>query len=162
MEIKIRPYKPLDAWRVTDIFYNSVHAIDERFYSLQEINAWAQLPVDYLGWRQRLDAHCVHVAEIDGEVVGFAAMEPDGYIDWIYTHSDFQRRGVAAALYTFLERQSLDRGLTCLTVHASHVAKPFFEQRGFVSLRENRVERNGVVLSNWVMEKALTGGGAER
>lgn len=155
MTIQIRPYKPLDAWRVTEIFYNSVHAIDDRFYSLQEINAWAQLPVDYLGWRKRLDAHRVDVAEIDGEVVGFAAMEPDGYIDWIYTHSDFQRRGVAGGLYTCLEQRARAEGVSRLTVHASHVARPFFERQGFVVLAQNEVERNGVRLTNWLMEKTL-------
>ncbi|GGB78984.1 acetyltransferase [Marinobacterium zhoushanense] len=155
MAIHLRSYKPIDAWRLTDIFYNSVHAIDARYYSLQEINAWAQLPIDYLHWRERFDAHSVQVAEIDGEAVGFAAMEPDGYIDWIYTHSDYQRRGVAGALYTWLEQRARAEGLTRLSVHASHVARPFFERQGFVVLAENEVERNGVTLINWLMEKTL-------
>jgi len=155
MTIHIRPYKPIDAWRLTEIFYNSVHGIDPAYYSPAEVNAWAPLPIDYLHWHERFNTHSVHVAEVDGVVAGFTAMEPNGYIDWIYTHSDFQRRGVAAALYAFLERQARGLGLACLTVHASHVAKPFFERQGFVSVGENRVERNGVALTNWSMEKRL-------
>ncbi|KEA65627.1 Acetyltransferase [Marinobacterium lacunae] len=156
MSVRVRSYRPVDAWRVTDIFYNSVHSIDERFYSLQEINAWAPLPVEYAQWVQRLNAHDVLVAEVEGVIAGFTAMEPDGYIDWLYVHSDYQHRGVASALYAEVEKQARDAGLPCLHVHASHVAKPFFLHKGFSVLSQNRVERLGIALINWEMEKRLS------
>lgn len=153
--IRIRPYKPVDAWQLTEIFYNSVHGIDARYYSLQELNAWAPLPVDYLHWRERFDSHTVWVAELDGEPVGFTCMESDGYIDWLYIHSDYQRRGVARSLYNHLETLAREQEIQRLSVHASHVAKPFFEKRGFTTLQRCSVERLGVALHNWRMEKPL-------
>lgn len=150
-----RPYRPIDAWRITEIFYNSVHGIDGRYYSIQELNAWAPLPIDYAQWAQRLNAHSVQVAEADGELVGFTAMEPEGYIDWLYVHSEFQRLGVASLLYDHLEQQAYSLGLLQLTVHASHLAKPFFERKGFRTVKPARVQRQGVVLHNWKMEKTL-------
>ena len=33
------------------------------------------------------------------------------------------------------------------------IAKPFFEHRGYVAVKEQQVERRGVLLTNFVMEK---------
>lgn len=41
------------------------------------------------------------------------------------------------------------------TVHASRTARPFFEQRGYRVLAEQQVERRGVTLTNFRMEKTL-------
>ena len=40
-----------------------------------------------------------------------------------------------------------------LTTHASLTARPFFERRGYRVLREQQVERHGVRMTNFVMEK---------
>ena len=37
--------------------------------------------------------------------------------------------------------------------HASITARPFFERRGWRVVKEQRVERRGVALTNFVMEK---------
>ncbi len=41
------------------------------------------------------------------------------------------------------------------TVHASLTARPFFEARGYEVIRDQRVLRRGVILTNFVMEKRL-------
>ena len=38
-------------------------------------------------------------------------------------------------------------------LHASVTAKPFFEQRDYVTVREQQVMRKGILLTNFVMEK---------
>ena len=38
-------------------------------------------------------------------------------------------------------------------MHASITARPFFEQRGYRVVRQQQVERGGVLLTNFVMEK---------
>lgn len=42
-----------------------------------------------------------------------------------------------------------------ITVHASITAKPFFESRGYKTVKEQQVFRNGTVLTNFVMVKEL-------
>ena len=37
--------------------------------------------------------------------------------------------------------------------HASITAKPFFERRGYKAVKEQQVERKGVLLTNYVMIK---------
>ena len=40
-----------------------------------------------------------------------------------------------------------------ISTHASITAKPFFEKRGYRVIREQQVERQGVALTNFVMER---------
>ena len=83
-------------------------------------------------------------------VIGFADMDRSGYLDRLYVHKDHQRQGVASALCDRLEKEiEADRYLT----HASITARPFFEKRGYKTVREQQVERNGVLLTNYVMER---------
>ena len=40
-----------------------------------------------------------------------------------------------------------------IVTHASVTARPFFEKRGYTVVRAQQVERVGVLLTNFVMEK---------
>ena len=40
-----------------------------------------------------------------------------------------------------------------ITTHASITAKPFFQQRGYRVVKEQKVIRQGIALTNYVMEK---------
>ena len=42
---------------------------------------------------------------------------------------------------------------TEIVTHASITAKPFFEKRGYVMLKEQQVFRKGIALTNYIMEK---------
>ena len=56
--------------------------------------------------------------------------------------------GIATALCDRLEA-----GFSRVTTYASITARPFFMKRGYRALRENIVERGGVKLKNYLMEK---------
>ncbi|MEZ5537052.1 MAG: GNAT family N-acetyltransferase [Thiolinea sp.] len=117
--------------------------------------AWAPAPVDYGYWSERLSVKKPFVAIIDHRVAGFIELEADGYIDCTYTHPDFQGRGVVSGLYAYLLAEAQRRGLQRLYVEASLVAKPFFEHRGFSVISKNEVQRHGVSLVNFLMERYL-------
>ena len=153
--IRIRPYEARDATAVTDIFYDAIHSVATQYYSPAQVQAWAPLPKDYAMWRERLRLKPPLVALIDAQVVGFTTLEPDGHIDWTYTHPDYQRCGVSSALYAELQSCARQQGITRLYVEASYLAQPFFAKQGFATIRQNAVPRNGQTLTNWSMEKTL-------
>lgn len=62
----------------------------------------------------------------------------------------YQNQGIASAICDELE-QAFDGDK--ITAHASITAKPFFEKRGYKVIKKQEVERNGIVLTNYVMEK---------
>ena len=73
-----------------------------------------------------------------------------GYLDRLYVHKDHQGIGIATALC-----EKLDASVESATVttHAFITARPFFEDRGYVVKKEQQVERQGILLTNYVMEK---------
>ena len=87
------------------------------------------------------------------QIAGFADMDSTGYLDRLYVHKDFQRHRIASELCDRLE-QAVDA--ENFTTHASITAKPFFEKRGYKVVREQQVERKGILLTNYVMKKVRT------
>lgn len=147
---RIRPYVPADCPGLSRLFYRTVHTVCAADYSQAQLDAWATGTVDLTAWNASFLAHRTLVAELDGEIIGFADMDNTGYLDRIYVHAEHQRRGVATALCDALEGAS---GASVFTTHASITAKPFFLRRGYDVVKRQEVERRGVVLSNFVMKK---------
>jgi len=95
------------------------------------------------------------IAEINGEIVGFADMDNTGYLDKLYVHKDFQRRGIATALVKELERSAQKEGIFNFVTYASITARPFFEKQGYTVEAENKVIRKGITLVNYKMVKKI-------
>ena len=75
-----------------------------------------------------------------------------GYLDRLYVHKDYQGMGVGTAICDALESH-IHEGR--IYTHASITARPFFEKRGYRLVKEQQVERRGVLLTNFVMEKQV-------
>lgn len=147
----IRRYEPEDLGQITALFYDTVHAVNAADYAPEQLDAWADGAPDLDRWNGSLLAHHSLVA-VEGRdlIVGFGDIDATGYLDRLYVHKDRQGLGIATALCDRLER-AVDAPV--LTTHASITARPFFEGRGYRVLREQRVERHGVRMTNYVMEK---------
>ena len=88
---------------------------------------------------------------IDNEVIiGFGDINKAGYLDRLFVHSEYQRKGIATAICSQLEHAVQGNIVT----HASITARPFSEKRGYRIIREQQVERQGVFLTNFIMEKS--------
>ncbi|MEM8885918.1 MAG: GNAT family N-acetyltransferase [Planctomycetota bacterium] len=155
MAVRIRRFRDEDTNPLATIFFDAVHAVDDRHYAAHERAAWAPEPRRGEAWRAQLAERETLVAEVDGEIAGFLAFEPWGRVDFTYVAPAFQRRGVARALHDRVRARAEERRLGRLVVEASHVARPFFESEGYRVVRRNEVERHGVTLSNWIMELRL-------
>ena len=89
----LRPYRPADCPALAALFYETVHTVNARDYSPRQLDAWASGRVDLAAWNASFLAHTTLVAEEEGAIVGFADLAPDGYLDRLYVHRDWQRRG---------------------------------------------------------------------
>lgn len=146
----IRKYQSLDCKELTELFYNTVHAINAKDYTKEQLNVWATGHIDLEKWNQSLQEHYSVVA-IDNEIiVGFGDIDITGYLDRLFVHADYQRKGIATAICNELEQVvEIDK----ITTHASITAKPFFESRGYNVIKEQQVVKNGISLTNYLMEK---------
>ena len=151
--MKIREYKPMDCAAMAELFYNTVHTINAGDYTDEQLDAWATGNIDLAAWNCSFLEHNTLIAESDGIVVGFADMDKTGYLDRLYVHRDFQRRGIATALINELERRARKAGILNFETYASITARPLFEKQGYTVEIENKAVRNGIVLLNYKMIK---------
>ena len=152
--ITIRKYKPVDCAAMAKLFYDTVHTINAMDYTKEQLNVWAKESVDLEAWNISFLNHNTLIAEINGEILGFADMDNFGYLDRLYVHKDFQRRGIAAALLNELERCAKETGILSFETYASITARSFFEKQGYTVEAENRIIRDGITLVNYKMVKS--------
>ncbi|MGN6713977.1 GNAT family N-acetyltransferase [Anaerocolumna jejuensis] len=148
----IREYNAADCREMAELFYNTVHGVNARDYTEEQLNAWASGQVNTDAWNLSFSENYTLVALEKDRLIGFGDIDKTGYLDHLFVHKDFQGRGVATMLCDRLEKHF---PVSRITTHASITAKPFFESRGYRVLREQQVTRNGVILINYVMEKLI-------
>ena len=146
----IREYKPADCEQLAELFYNTAHSINAKDYTEEQLNVWATGRVDLQEWNLSFLKHKTVVAIENDEIVGFGDIDASGYLDRLFVHKDYQRMGIASAICNELEDSVKGKSIT---THASITAKPFFQQRGYRVVKEQKVIRQGIALTNYVMEK---------
>lgn len=148
----IRRYEPTDCKYLAKLFYNTVHTINAKDYTKEQLNVWANGNTDLEEWNQSLLEHYTFVAVEDDVIVGFGDIDKTGYLDRLFVHKDYQHKGIATAICNELEN-IVDT--SNIQTHASITAKSFFEKRGYKVLGEQRIERKGIFLTNYIMEKQI-------
>ncbi len=153
MMITLREYKSDDCPFLSKLFHDTIHTVNAKDYTNEQLNAWSTGIVDLKAWNRSFLEHDTLIAETDEKIVGFADMDKTGYLDKLYIHKDFQGKGIAGALLNELERRAQTSGVVRFETYASITAKPFFEKQGYAVETENKVIRNGIALVNYKMTK---------
>jgi putative acetyltransferase len=151
----IRRIKRTDISQIARLYYETVHKVNARDYTAEQIRAWGPRVYPDAFWQRRLRRYAVFVAEEEGTVVGFAELARRGEIDCFYVHHAHQRRGVGAALMGRIERAARSRGHPRLNADVSITAEPFFRRMEFrVVRRQIKIYRNRA-FKQAAMEKRL-------
>lgn len=148
----IRKYKSSDLKEIANLFFDTVHSVNAKDYSPEQLNAWATGKVDFTEWDRTLSEHYSLVAVKDNIIAGFGDIDHTGYLDRLYVHRDYQHQNVATALCDELEQAFPVR---YIITHASITAKPFFLQRDYQVITKQEVLRNGIALTNFIMRKSF-------
>ena len=148
--MELRAYRPEDCEAMLRLFYDTVHTVNARDYTKEQLDAWATGQEDRESWDRSFREHFTVVAVSGGELVGFGDIDETGYLDRLYVHADYQGKGIATAICNQLE-QAVQGDIT---THASITARPFFEKRGYKVVEEQQVERQGIFLTNFCMKKS--------
>jgi putative acetyltransferase len=138
---------------VISIFQQSVRKVAVRDYNEEQIASWSA--VDPQRWAVRRSSRPTWIAWIDGRPAGFTDLEPDGHLDMLFVHPEFQNIGVASVLLKTVEKHAHELRLNRIFTEASITARPFFERRGFKIITEQFVDIRGATLKNYRMEKHL-------
>jgi putative acetyltransferase len=152
--VKIRPYVATDCDATIDIFQRAIREVASKDYDPAQVAAWSKVE-DRDAWARRRASRPTWIGEHEGVPAGFSDLEPDGHLDMMFVHPDYQGIGVASSLLDKVESEARKLGLTRIFVEVSLTARPFFERRGYSVLARQTVEARGQKLDNFRMEKLL-------
>jgi putative acetyltransferase len=139
-----------------NVFHSSVHEVARSHYTQEQLDAWA--PAQYPGdaWESRVIRNCPFVAELEGVIVGFADIQPNGYIDQFFVSGKAAGKGVGMRLMAVLEEIAKANHIPRMFSNVSTSAEPFFLKHGFVVQERRSVMIRGVTLSNARMCRLLS------
>ena len=153
----IRPHRNGDVPGISRLYYDTIHLINSRDYTPEQVDAWAPVVPDMSFWKERLKKYRVYVAEEDGCIVGFTELDTTGHIDCFFVHHQWQRRGIGTRLMKRVVATAGKEQMPRLFAEVSVTAAPFFREQGFAVVKENEAIRRDVKLKQFDMERWLAG-----
>lgn len=138
----ITKFTKTDAEEIVHLFHDTVHTINAKDYTKEQLNAWAppaEMSSKIEQWADSLRENITYIAKINDKIVGFGDLTADGLLDRLYVHKKFQRKGIASALLQQLEFKAQKLHISEIQTYASITAKPFFEQKGYSLVYINHV-----------------------
>lgn len=152
--ISLRRFEGDDLSAIIELFRNTIRTVNVRDYTPEQVRAWAPDEIDPTKWRS-FEGRFAIVALIDGRIVGFCDLEPNGHLDRFFVHAETQGQGVGRAMMSAVFEEAKRLDLPHVFAEVSVTAKPFFERQGFVTLAEQSVEVRDQRLTNYRMERTL-------
>ena len=141
--------------QVIKLIYKSVHEICKGDYTQRELFAWAPENFDRVKFQKALDG-CYNTVMIEkNRIVGFLSMEHDGYLNRLYTHSEYAGKGIATALLKDAQDWAMENGISEIRLDSSRTAESFYLKNGFTECGVSVLTHNGVVFKNKTMHKFL-------
>lgn len=122
-------------------------------YTFRERTAWSNAVKKTKNWNKSIKEEYFIIAEIDGIIVGFSSMKNNDYLNLMYVHKDFTRKGIANKMFENIKSKSIELGGEKLSADVSKTARPFFEKQGFRVIKENQNLIDKEVITNYRMSE---------
>ncbi|EJV69213.1 GNAT family N-acetyltransferase [Bacillus cereus] len=152
-DIKIRTFQKEDLEQVLQLFYETVHTVNAQDYNTLQLQAWAPKRLNRESWLKSLEKNISYVADNNGVIVGFGDYNDEHYINRLLTHKDYQGKGIASYILQKLEKEVMKLEHRDIYTEASITAKPFFESKGYICIKEQNKQHNGQIFINYIMKK---------
>jgi putative acetyltransferase len=127
MESLLRPAITKDVPALIELQTRSITQLSIPYYTPQQIEAIARSQQT----ARSADETCL-IAEVAGEIVGFAALiKKHSQISAVFVRPDFARQGIGAKLLADLETQAHHHNCRLLRVMSSLAAVEFYQAQGY-------------------------------
>lgn len=153
--MQIRRFKNGDEIPLYKVFFSSVHVIAARDYTIEQIKAWAPVNADLDVWSILMKNLNPFVVELNDEIVGYADIQPSGYMDHFYVSGAYPRQKIGSHLMNRILEEAHLMGVCELTSNVSKTAEPFFKLHGFHVEERRFPVRHGIMLQNALMRKKM-------
>jgi putative acetyltransferase len=157
--ITLREFRIGDEPALRAVFESAIHQVAIRDYTPEQVNAWAPRGWDAGLWAMRMQGIAPFVAERDGELVGYADVQPNGYIDHFFVGASAGGQGVGGLLMRRIHVRAAELGIAVLSSEVSRTAQPFYRHFGFEVVDHHSNVVRGVELQVAAMRKVLRAAG---
>src|SRR3546814_645367 len=155
--MKIRRFIVGDEAALFRVFFSAIRTVAAKDYTTEQIEAWAPEDFSQDLWVSRMREIQPFVVEIGNEIVGYADVQQDGYIDHFFVSGAHGGQGIGKMLMARIQKEAITLGLAELTSNVSKTAEPFFALHGFQVVERRFPVRRGVTLQNALMHKVQIG-----
>lgn len=155
--LKIYRASKQDVGMITKLFRDTIQNVNSKDYPEDEIEDWSSWWTDHDKWQERIEEQYFIKAMIEDNIVGFSSLATDGYLDFMFTHKDYQRHGVAGNLIRIIERKAKEQGNDLIYSDVSITAKGFFERHGYIVEKQQFKKSRKKELINFRMTKTING-----
>lgn len=140
---------------IRQLYHVTITSVNTADYDPKQIAAWAANHAILSRWETALADQDFFVAELDSQIVGFSSITYAGYLDLMFVHRDYQRRGIARRLLAAIEETAVTRKLPIIWADVSITARPFFAAHGYIITERSIKNVSGVLFDNVVMTKTI-------
>lgn len=158
-KIRLRVASKNDVPAIMALYRDTVRNINSKDYSPEQIAVWSDTTGMEATWGRCVsEQYFVVAVSEEGKITGFSSVAKNGYLDFMYVHKDFQRKGIASALLQEIERKAAQQKNGEIFSHVSKTAKGFFLKKGYTHKRDLRDKAKGseIVFINALMIKKLS------
>jgi len=153
--IKIHRATMQDVSEITELFRETIQHVNSQDYPPDEIEDWSEWWTDHAKWLLKIEEQFFIKAMIDDKIVGFSSLAKDGYLDFLFTHKDYQGKGVATNLIRKIERKAKEQSNDMIYSDVSITARGFFEKHGYVVKIKKKKKSRNKELVNFRMAKRI-------
>lgn len=154
-QLHIRRFADGEAPALWQICYTSIHQIASSDYTHAQLQAWVPADVAPQQWRDTIEKNKPLVAELNGQLVAYADVQHNGYIDHFFVAGAYARQGIGSALMQAIQHEAQQTHVRQLHAHVSKNAQEFFQRFGFVVRKYSTKVIGEVSLPYALMYKTL-------
>lgn len=153
--IYLRKAVPGDISILRTLFHDTVTTVNRKDYTQSQVEAWVSRGTPER-WRELFDQLYFIVAENESnKIVGFTSINNTGYLHSMFVHKDYQHQGIAGSLLMEIEKYARSLSIKKIESEVSLTARYFFEHRGYVVDKIQKIDIEDQQLTNFVMYKHL-------
>ena len=142
--ISIRRYREGEEDCLRQLCRDTTCQVNVREYGKELVEKWASRLGSRTDWNERVRLKQPLVAEVNGEIVGFAELTKKGSISAFYSHHLWQKKGIGSALLEAIKKDADKLGIEIIQVESSLSAKRFFTNRGFEEIEVKTTLTDGI------------------
>lgn len=153
--MKIRVATEHDIFQISQLFYDTVCKINRKDYTEEQIVVWSEHSKNDKNWLNNIKTQFFVVAENNSDIIGFASLDDNACVDFMYVHENYQGIGVATKLLINLESEAYRKSFVKIWSDVSITAKTFFIKKGFSITKVYTKKVHDVDFENTIMIKPL-------